>query len=188
MNLSALKKDPPQILGRHKQKVSRIFTVEELHLQFSNGTKAVYEKICGGSGAVMCIPFDGTHFLLSSEYACGLEGYSLGFVKGKIDAGETPEEAAVRELEEEIGLGAKRLTRLRKAMTVAPGMLELKMHVFLCRDLYPCKLTGDEPEPIDVIKVSVEEAKKLLFDVDSPLMEARSIGALALSLHEIGAI
>ena len=73
-------------------------------------------------------------------------------------------------------------------MTVAPGMLELKMHVFLCRDLYPCKLTGDEPEPIDIIKVSVEEAKNLLFDVDSPLMEARSIGALALSLHEIGAI
>ena len=188
MNLSALKKNPPQILGRRKQKVSRIFTVEELDLQFSNGTKAVYEKICGGNGAVMCIPFDGTDFLLSAEYACGLEGYSLGFVKGKIDAGETPEEAAVRELKEEIGLGAKRLTRLRKAMTVAPGMLELKMHVFLCRDLYPCKLEGDEPEPIDIIKVSVDEAKKLLFLFFSPLAEARSIGSLALSLHEIGAI
>lgn len=188
MDLSALKKNPPQILARHKQKVSRIFTVEELSLKFDNGTQAVYEKICGGRGAVMCIPFDGTDFLLSSEYACGVEGYSLGFVKGKIDAGESPEEAAVRELKEEIGFGARQLTRLRKAMTVAPGMLELCMHVFLCRDLYPCKLEGDEPEPIDVIRVSVEEAKKLVFDVNSPLSEARSIGALALSLHEIGAI
>ena len=188
MDLSALKKVPPQILRRRKQKISRIFTVEELLLKFSNGTTACYEKICGGSGAVMCVPFDGTHFLFSIEYACGLEGYTLGFVKGKIDDGETPEVAAIRELKEEIGFGANSLCKLRSGMRVAPGMLELCMHVFLCRDLYPCKLEGDEPEPIDIVKVSIEEAKALLFDDNSPLTESRSIAALALSLHKIGAI
>ena len=36
--------------------------------------------------------------LLVREYAAGTERYDLGLPKGLIDMGETPEQAAVREL------------------------------------------------------------------------------------------
>lgn len=188
MDLSALNHPLPEITAVRRFKASRIFTVEEVGLKFSNGTQAQYERIIGGNGAVMVLPYDGTHFYMSSEYACGKHCYSLGFVKGKVDAGETPHEAALRELEEEIGFGARSITLLRSGVTVAPGMLELTMNLFLAEDLFACRKKGDEPEPIEIIKVTPQEARELIFEADSLLHEARAIAALTLALHKIGAI
>ena len=126
------------------------------------------------------------NFYLTSEYACGFERYELGFVKGKIDNGEAPKEACNRELKEEIGFGAKTVRTLKNEMTVAPGMLQLKMYTFLCMDLFPMQLEGDEPEPINIIKVSPREAKDLIFDIDSPLTEARAIASLTLAMNKLG--
>lgn len=42
-----------------------------------------YERLAGGNGAILAVPFDGRDFYLTSEYACGFERYELGFVKGK---------------------------------------------------------------------------------------------------------
>jgi ADP-ribose diphosphatase len=50
--------------------------------------------------------------------------------KGKIDAGESPLEAANRELIEEIGYGAKKLSFI-KTMTLAPGYQSNFTHSFL---------------------------------------------------------
>ncbi len=186
MDLSALNKPVPKIVEKRSQRVSKFFTVEQLDLQFSNNVEMTYERLAGGNGAILAVPFDGTCFYLTSEYACGFERYELGFVKGKIDKGESPETACNRELEEEIGYGARNILRLRDEMTVAPGMLRLKMHVFLCTDLYQKSLEGDEPEPISIIRVTPDEAKDLIFDPSSPLSESRAIAALTLSLRKLG--
>ena len=118
----------------------------------------------------------------------GTMNYGLGLVKGKIDAGETPEQAVVRELEEEIGFGTRKVQLLKHEMTVAPGMLSLKMYPFLCEELFECVQEGDEPEPIDLVKLTVPELKELIFDPDSVLVEGRTIAALTLALHKIGAL
>ena len=185
MDLSALDKPVPKILDRRRNKVSRFFTVDELDLEFSNSTRRTYERLSGGNGAILAVPFDGKDFYLTSEYACGFERYELGFVKGKIDDGEDAVTACNRELEEEIGFGAKNISLLRREMTVAPGMLQLRMFTYLCTDLYPRVLDGDEPEPISIIKVSPSEAKELIFDVDSPLTESRAIACLTLAMRKL---
>ncbi len=153
---------------------SRLFRIESVGLHFSNGIDATYERIPGGNGAVMVIPFDGENFIFSREYCVGTESYELGFVKGKIDAGEKPEESALRELQEEIGFGAKKLTHLR-TITFAPGFMGLMMHIYLAEDLYPSKLTGDEPEEITTEKISLSDAEKLLTDSKSELRESRCL-------------
>lgn len=186
MDLSALRKTPPMVSARSEKRVSRIFTVESQHLVFSNGAEADYERIRSGRGAVMCVPFDGESFILAVEYAAGLERYDLSFVKGKIDEHEDCRAAAERELQEEIGMGARNFELLKDELTVAPGMLELKMYVYLCTGLYQSKLEGDEPEQIDCVHVSINEAKDLIFKKDSVLTESRSIAALTLALHRLG--
>jgi len=90
MDLSALKKQTPAILSKRREKVSNFFTVEQLDLQFSNNKKMTYERLAGGNGAILAVPFDGRDFYLTSEYACGFESYELGFVKGKLDKGDAP--------------------------------------------------------------------------------------------------
>ncbi len=185
-DFSAVHDKVPEVMQRRRHKVSKFFTVDELDLRFSNGESRTYERLSGGNGAVIAVPFDGHDFYMSSEYACGFERYELGFVKGKIDAGETPEQACLRELSEEIGFGCRKMEKLKKELSVAPGMLSLKMHCFLCTDLYPHVLkSGDEPEPIRLIKVSASEALDLAFDPNSPLTEARSIACLLLSLRHL---
>ncbi len=189
MDLSALfNKQLPQVANRQVKQASRIFRVESMDLTFSNGTQATYERIIGGRGAVMAVPFDGTHFYMSVEYCGGTMEYGLGLVKGKIDAGETAEQAVVRELEEEIGYGARKVTPLKNSMTVAPGMLELRMYPFLCEELFPCVREGDEPEPINIIKLTPDEVRELIFDEGSVLIEGRTIASLCLALHKIGAL
>ena len=186
MDLSPLKDPIPRILERRRHRVSRFFTVDELDLEFSNHEKRTYERLSGGHGAILAVPFDGSHFYLTSEYACGFERYELGFVKGKIDAAETPEQACNRELEEEIGYSTSHVELLRDEMTVAPGMLSLKMYTFLCTGLKPQRISsGDEPEPIRLIRADPREARQLLFDPASPLKEARSIACLALAMHHL---
>lgn len=158
---------------------TRLFTVEELHLSFSNGAQRVFERIRNeGHGAVLMVPITANHeFLLVREYAAGIDAYDLAFPKGLIDAGESPLEAANRELQEEIGFAAKKITRLR-SMSLASGYFGARIELVVAQDLYPSQLPGDEPEPPEIVKWPLSASNALLARPD--FSEARSIAALLL--------
>ena len=92
---------------------------EVLDLEFSNGERRRYERsIQTGHGAVMIAAMpDPDTVLMIREYAAGTHRYELCLPKGRIDKGETVLEAANRELKEEAGFGAHKLTRLRRSET-----------------------------------------------------------------------
>ncbi|MBX9706066.1 MAG: ADP compounds hydrolase NudE, partial [Gammaproteobacteria bacterium] len=84
----------PKILGTKFVASSRIFQIETVDLEFSNGELRTYECFYSQGykqGAVMIVPVaaDG-QFVMVREYAAGIESYELSFPKGMIDAGETP--------------------------------------------------------------------------------------------------
>jgi ADP-ribose diphosphatase len=171
--------DKPKIISKKQVARTRIFCVEELSLEFSNGAKRIYERmVSSGSGAVMIVPVtDAGEFLLIKEYSAGTHDYQLAFPKGLVDIGETALEAANRELKEEVGFGATKLTQL-KSMTLAPGYLTHKMSLVLAQSLYPEKLEGDEPEPLEVVRWPMQDVDGLLAQQD--FTEARSIAALLM--------
>ncbi len=182
------KRELPAIAGVRPVRSSRFFRTEAVDLVFSNGSKATYERIPGGPGAVMVIPYDAASdsFVFAREYCVGSENYELGFVKGKIDPGESPADAAGRELGEEIALGARRLTPLR-TLYFAPGFMSLKIHLILAEDLYERRLPGgDEPEPVAREPVKRSALRDLIYNPDSELREARCIAALILALDRLG--
>jgi len=167
----------PKILNKSVIACSHFFKIETLKLKFSNGEQRDFERMQGGNrGAVMVVPFyDKQTILLIREYAAGTHSYELGFPKGLIDPGETPEQAANRELKEEVGFGARKFTTLKKVV-MAPNYFNSEMTIFMAKDLYPEKLQGDEPEPLEVIKWPLDKADQLLARDD--FQEARSISAL----------
>lgn len=172
-------KQKPQILHTELVAESRLFKVESLHLKFSNGVERVYERMRNsGRGAVMLVPMLDEHtILLIREYSAGTHSYELGFPKGLIDPGENAMEAGNRELMEEIGYGAKRLTSL-KQVSLAPGYFGSRMDILLAQDLYPEQREGDEPEPLDVVPWPLEQIDQLMARPD--FSEARSICGLFL--------
>lgn len=169
----------PKIHARSVVASSRFFKVESVDLEFSNGETRAFERMSGsGRGAVMIVPLtDDNHFLLIREYAAGTHSYQLGFPKGLIDPGETPVEAANRELQEEVGMKATTFTPL-KTLAMAPTFFDAHMHVLLAKSLTESRLEGDEPEPLEVIKWSFDNIDELLAQED--FCEARSVAALLL--------
>lgn len=176
----------PKVLNRKVVAQSRLLKIEAVDLKFSNGEQRQFERMQGsGRGAVMIVPFiDDTTMVLVREYAAGLHEYQLGFPKGLIDPGETPEQAAIRELKEEVGYGARQLEPLTE-VTMAPQFFQAKMTLFVARDLYPETLPGDEPEPLEKVHWSVDDVDDLLQQPD--FSEARSLTALLLMLRKRGA-
>ena len=96
------------------------------------------------------------------------------FPQGGIQADETPEQAMFRELQEEVGYGAETLARIA-SLSVAPGYLLHETHIILAQNLYPSRLPGDEPEPIEVVPWELDQLPQLLRQRE--FTEARSIAA-----------
>ncbi|MDH5913296.1 ADP compounds hydrolase NudE [Vibrio splendidus] len=176
------KRTKPEILAQQTVAQSKLFSIESLDLRFSNGVERTYERMKpSGRNAVMMVPItEKGDILLVREYAAGTERYELGFPKGLIDPGEQPNQAAVRELKEEIGFGANKLTPLKEVI-LAPSYFSSKMTLFIAEELYPEKLEGDEPEPLDIVRWPLAQAEELLTHLD--FCEARSITALLLALR-----
>jgi len=175
------KQQLPKIIAQKQVAKSRLFAIEQVDLTFSNGEQRQYERMLGaGRGAVMIVPMlDVDTLLLVREYCAGTHRYELGFPKGLIDLGETPEQAANRELQEEIFYGTEHLQHISQMM-MAPAFFNAKMDVFIATDLFPAKLVGDEPEPLEVVSWSISDYKNLLQQSD--FKEARSIAALMLAV------
>ena len=174
----------PHIHHREIVAQSKLFRVESLDLEFSNGEKRQFERMAGGNrGAVMIVPmYDKDTLVLIREYAAGVERYELALPKGKIDGEESILEAANRELKEEVGFGAEQLEPLKK-VSMAPSYFNATMHILFAQGLYPQTLEGDEPEPLVVVKWPLTQWQSLLQQDD--FTEARSVAALLLLMKRI---
>ena len=171
----------PKILKKTLLAETQLFCIEALDLLFSNGEQRQYERLLRNqsAGAVMIIPMiDKENVLLIREYSAGVDRYELGLPKGKIDAGEDFLETANRELKEEIGYGAKKLQHLT-TLSIAPAYMEHTIEVILAEDLFLERLTGDEPEELDVIPWKLANINALI--ATGECTEARSIAALYMA-------
>ncbi len=160
---------------------SRLFKVEALDLEFSNGVKTQYERIASrGPGAVLIVPvLNDDTILLIREYAGGTDRYELALPKGKVEPNEDIMDAANREIMEEVGYESAKLTLLKK-LSLAPGYMGHITHIILAEDLSEHREPGDEPEEIEVVPWKLSEMDKLLERED--FNEGRSVAALYL-LH-----
>lgn len=172
-------REKPKILNSTIVASSRLFRIEEVDLEFSNGEKRVFERLRGtrSGGTVMMVALeqDNDTIFLVREYAAGTDKYELALPKGLLEPEENVLAAANREMQEELQMAARTLV-LMKEMTNAPGYMGGRTQTVLARDLYPSALPGDEPEPIEVIPWKLSRLDELLSRED--FSEARSIAAL----------
>lgn len=109
----------------------------------------------GGAGALPLFE-DGTVALVR-QWRYPLGRYALEIAAGRIEPGQTPEQTAARELEEELGLRARELRKLCE-FNVAPGYCEERIYVYLATGLEQSIQNLDDDEEIEVVKLSLQEA------------------------------
>lgn len=114
--------------------------------------------------------------VLVEQYRHGLGQVSRELPAGVIDPGETPAEAARRELLEETGYAARELVPLFE-VSPEPHRSTARAHFFVARDV---KFAGPAcPEPSEVIEVRLLPVEQLLADAaEGRIAHAAHVGAL----------
>ena len=171
----------PKILATREVARSRYFAIEEVDLRFAGGIERTYERLPPrGREAVIVVPITAAgNVLLIREYAAGFHEVQLTLPKGACEADEDLALAASRELQEEVGYGARDV-RFVKRLSAAPGHMGFTINVMLARDLYPQRIAGDEPEAPEVVPWPLAQLPQLFASKD--FSEARAIAALALAI------
>ena len=132
-----------------------------------------------GSVAVVALQDDG-RVVLVRQYRYPVDQLVWELPAGRVDPGESPETAAQRELQEEIGHRARQLSPLAFFYTT-PGFCDEAMHVFRATGLEPAPAPGDEDERIEVRAFTLAELGAMI--EAGEIREGKTLVALLLELR-----
>jgi 8-oxo-dGTP pyrophosphatase MutT (NUDIX family) len=134
-------------------------------------------EIVAHPGAVVIVAYDKkVLFMVRQPREAIGEEASLELPAGKLDVeGETPLEAAKRELVEEVGVEASDWKKLKSIYT-SPGFTDEEAHLFLATGLRRVDPQPTEGERIDIVEVPLAE----LDDVIDECADAESLVGLLL--------
>lgn len=147
--------------------------------------ESVYEReiiIHHGSAVIVPVLKDQTVALVR-QYRPAAEDFLLEIPAGTVEAGERPEDCALREVEEEIGMKAGKLEKLIE-FYVSPGFLTEKMHLFLATDLTGSRQNLDEDENISIEIISLNAAFEKIRS--NEIIDAKTIIGLMLAGKRMG--
>lgn len=137
-------------------------TVEELNYYNPRDDKKVYrEHVLAGDAAIIMPITENNEVIMIQEPRTPVGKILLAFPAGMIEKGETPEEGAIRELEEETGYRANSIKKVREVYP-AIGYSNEKTIIFIARDLIKTQRHLDQTEDIKVIKIPLDEVKIML--------------------------
>jgi ADP-ribose pyrophosphatase len=141
----------------------KFISVRRDEIDFPDGSHKTWDIILH-PGAVAIIPMTQEgHLILVEQWRRAIGKTTLELPAGVIDPGETPEETARRELQEEVGQKPGKLTYLG-AYYSSPGVYTEKVHLFVARNLTPSQLQGEDTDEIDIRVVPYETALNLIRD------------------------
>lgn len=140
----------------------KIITLDRDTVRYPDGTTAEVD-IVRHSGASAVVPFlndprgDEPQILLLRQYRYAAGGYLYEIPAGRLDAGETPEACAVRELKEETGCTAEHMEPLTSILTT-PGFSDEIIHLFMATGLSHGEPNREADEFVDVVIMRLSEA------------------------------
>jgi ADP-ribose pyrophosphatase len=176
------KPDRPQILDSVEIFRGRVFevTVDTI----LEGEKTYKREIVHHPGSAVIIPvFDDGTTALVRQYRHPAVRYLLEAPAGTLQRGEAPEEAAARELEEELGYVAGRLEKLSEFF-VSPGFCEEKMWVFLATDLTETEQHLEDDEIVEVMRLPFSQALAMI--TTGEIEDAKTIIGVMLVAPRVG--
>jgi len=139
----------------------KIFNVEQHQIALPAGRLANIDVVKLGD-AITILPLDQDGFIwFIRQYRYPIQRWLLELPAGHLEEGESPEEGAAREIREEIGMSAEKITRLG-GFFLAPGYSTEYLHCYLATGLSPDPLDQDEDELIEIARMAIPEAFHLV--------------------------
>jgi ADP-ribose pyrophosphatase len=169
-------------MSRERQvlKLERLFdgrkvALEVHHIRDAAGRETTREVIVHpGSVALLAFPEPG-RVLLERIWRYAVGRTMLEIPAGTLEPGEDPAACAVRELAEETGYRAGRVTPVL-TLHPSPGILSEEMTVYLAEDLTPGDPAREPGEEIENVLMPADEALAMIGD--GRITDAKTVAAL----------
>jgi len=136
-----------------------------------------------GSVAALPVHEDG-RVLLVRQYRYPVDAEVWELPAGRLDEGESPEEGARREMEEEVGLRPGRLEPLSVFYTT-PGFCDEEMHLFRASELATVPARPEADERIESALFTLQDAREMIRRGE--IREGKTLVALLLEMTRAGA-
>ena len=153
------------------------FSVQRVSHQGSDG-QLHQREVIRHPGSVVILPIvDTKHVCLIRNYRVSVDQYLIELPAGTREPNEEPLQTASRELIEETGYRAGRMTPLA-SFYAAPGILDERMHLFVAEDLTMGTPQREANERIENVVVSWEQAFAMVRR--NEIVDAKTIAGLLL--------
>lgn len=154
-----------ELLGRTTVHKGRYLTVEVDTVKLPSGHTVDMDIVRHpGSVVILAVPEPGK-IILIRQYRYTIDRWIWELPAGTLKPNESPNAAAARECEEEIGLAPRKVTRLQ-GYYPTPGFCDEEMIYFRCEDLHPpapdSTVKKDADEDIEPRVFTLDEARALV--------------------------
>lgn len=163
----------------HKGKVFDI-RVDEIR----EGEVEYKREIVVHKGSAVVIPvFDDGTVALVRQYRHAAGKHLLEICAGTLNAGEDPEIGARRELEEEIGVTARKMEKLCE-FWVSPGFLTEKMHLYLATNLVKTQQNLEDDELLTVERLAMSDLLQMV--QNGEIEDAKTMIGITMAATRLG--
>lgn len=145
----------------------RIINVRVDDILLPNGKPANREIVEHNGGVTVVAVTDDNEILMVKQFRYPYKKVILEIPAGKLEVGEDPKEAAIRELKEETGATAESFELLGEIYP-SPGYTEEVIHLYMAKSLSFSEQKLDEDEFLTVEKISLEDAVKMIQNGEIP--------------------
>ena len=137
--------------------------IEHSEVTTPGGSPGIYGVVRFANVSVGVIPIDDEdHTWLVGQYRYALDEYSWEMPEGGCPQGESPEDAAHRELLEETGLRAAQLSPLLSGIRLSNSVTDETAYAYLATGLTQGEAEPEDTEELRVQRVHVDEAIEMV--------------------------
>lgn len=168
------------LLSSERRYDGRVLNLDLDRVRFPDGSTGTLEMI-RHPGASAVLPLlddpasDDPRVLLIRQFRHAADAVIWEIPAGRLDPGETPERCAARELAEETGMRAARLSRLTTIYTT-PGFTDERIHLFVASGLEEGEHHREADEFLELRPTRWSEAMALIQQGD--IVDGKTLVAL----------
>ncbi len=144
-----------------------------------NGNKSKREIVRHNGGAAILCVTDDNKILLERQYRYAYDEVIYEIPAGKLEKGENPYSAAMRELEEETGYKADELVHLTDIYPTCGYSSEV-IHLYLAENTKKTHTHFDDDEIIETYLFTIDEIKSMI--LNGEIKDAKTIAAFTYYL------
>lgn len=160
----------------------KIISLQVDRVRLPNGGEATREVV-RHPGAVAVLAIRDDRMIVVEQYRKALGRTLVEIPAGKLEKGEHPPEAAIRELEEETGYSCDEVRPIGSFYT-SPGFADEIIHLYVADQLKAGEANPDEDEFLDCEAITLETAKRYI--AEGRIADAKTIAAVyAWQLHRL---